>query len=230
VLVDRWLGHFMTELERQVPAERIVYVLTSDHGVQPMPEYLQSKGNQDAGRVSVTAAIRPVTGPLQARYQHTFGIQVHDGVVIADTAALRARGIDVPALSRQVQAAVAAAPGIVAAWTPETLAAAPASDSVARLYRRAIPPAYGWLAIGQVRENWVMTTSVQATHGSWTLADRSVPIVFMGAGITPQRVERRVATVDIAPTLARLLGISPTERLDGVELGEVTGAAAAQRH
>jgi predicted AlkP superfamily pyrophosphatase or phosphodiesterase len=86
---------------------------------------------------------------------------------------------------------------------------------------RAIPPSYGWLAAAQVRDNWVMTTSIQATHGSWTQLDRSVPIAFMGAGIQPRRVERMVATVDIAPTLARLLGVRPTEPLDGTVLPEV---------
>lgn len=225
--VDRWLADFMTELESLVPAERIVYVLTSDHGVQPMPEHLHSEGHHDAGRVSIAAAMRPVTRPLQDRFQHTFGIAVHNGVVIADTAALRARGVDVPALSEEVARALAAADGIERAWTPASLAAAPESDAAARLYRRAIPPSYGWLAIAQVRENWVMTTSVQATHGSWTDLDRSVPIAFIGAGLTPARVERPIATVDIAPTLARLLGVQPSERLDGRELPEVLGGVAA---
>lgn len=36
-----------------------------------------------------------------------------------------------------------------------------------------------------------------------------------------QRVERRVSTVNIAPTLAALLGVSPTEPLDGRVLREV---------
>ena len=49
-----------------------------------------------------------------------------------------------------------------------------------------------------------------------------MPIVFWGAGIAPRSVSRPVRTVDIAPTLARLLGVHPTERLDGVALPEVS--------
>jgi arylsulfatase A-like enzyme len=44
-----------------------------------------------------------------------------------------------------------------------------------------------------------------------------VPIIFWG----PWRGERRLepaSTVDIAPTLAKELGIEPEERLDGIVL------------
>jgi predicted AlkP superfamily pyrophosphatase or phosphodiesterase len=227
--VDRWLGHFMAELEAMVPAVRILYVLTSDHGVQPMPEHLHAAGDHDAGRVSTARLLRPAIEPLQQRFQHSLGASVHNGVLIADTAAMRARGINVPALSRELKQMLESVPGIQQAWTPETLDAAPDSDPVARLFRRAIPPSYGWLVAAQVRENWVMTSSIQATHGSWTAADRSVPIAFLGAGIRPQRVERMVPTVDIAPTLARLLGVRPSEVLDGVPIPEVLGDATQRR-
>ena len=43
----------------------------------------------------------------------------------------------------------------------------------------------------------------------------------MGAGISAGRYQRLVRTVDIAPTLATLLGIAPTEAIDGRALGEV---------
>jgi predicted AlkP superfamily pyrophosphatase or phosphodiesterase len=56
-----------------------------------------------------------------------------------------------------------------------------------------------------------------AQHGTAYDYDRRVPIIFWG----PWRGERRLepaSTVDIAPTLARELGIEPEERLDGIAL------------
>ena len=56
-----------------------------------------------------------------------------------------------------------------------------------------------------------------AQHGTAYDYDRRVPIIFWGMW----RAERRtdpVSTVDIAPTLARELGIEPEEKLDGVPL------------
>jgi len=45
----------------------------------------------------------------------------------------------------------------------------------------------------------------------------------MGAGIPALRVERVARTVDIGPTLAALLGIRPTEAVEGIVLPEVRG-------
>jgi arylsulfatase A-like enzyme len=42
-----------------------------------------------------------------------------------------------------------------------------------------------------------------------------VPLVLYGAGIKPGTYGRFVRVVDIAPTLARIIGIPPTEPLDG---------------
>jgi arylsulfatase A-like enzyme len=224
--VDHWLGDFMRELERDVPADRILYVLTSDHGVQRMPELARDGGDADAGRVALTPVMRRVLAPLQERFQHRFGVELHNGIVIADTAALRTRGVDVDALSRELARELGAVPGVRRVWTPATLRAAPAGDAGARLFRRAIPASYGWLAAAEVRDGWLMTTSVQATHGAAVAADRSVPIAFLGAGIPALRVERMIATVDIAPTLAALLRVRPTQAVDGVVLPEIAGAPA----
>jgi arylsulfatase A-like enzyme len=54
----------------------------------------------------------------------------------------------------------------------------------------------------------------------------SVPISFIGEAIPVGRHERLVRTVDIAPTLAALIGVKPTERLDGSAIGEVVGRPA----
>jgi arylsulfatase A-like enzyme len=48
-----------------------------------------------------------------------------------------------------------------------------------------------------------------------------VPIAFMGRGVRPAVIHRPIDTVDIAPTLAALLGLRPAEALDGVPLPEV---------
>jgi arylsulfatase A-like enzyme len=45
-----------------------------------------------------------------------------------------------------------------------------------------------------------------------------VPLIFYGDGIRAGRYDAFVRTVDLAPTLAALAGVKPTERLDGVVL------------
>ena len=45
-----------------------------------------------------------------------------------------------------------------------------------------------------------------------------VPVLFWGAGVRRGAYSDEVRTVDMAPTLAAILGIKPTEPLDGVVL------------
>jgi hypothetical protein len=65
-----------------------------------------------------------------------------------------------------------------------------------------------------------------AEHGTRTLS-LSVPISFIGASVANGRYERLIRTVDIAPTLAALIGITPTEPLDGTVVGEVVRKRAS---
>ncbi len=73
--------------------------------------------------------------------------------------------------------------------------------------------------------NWFINDfdglTVAATHGSPWQYDTYVPIVFAGAGLSPQTVDRRVYTVDIAPTLSALFQTKPPSGSVGILLHEV---------
>jgi hypothetical protein len=73
--------------------------------------------------------------------------------------------------------------------------------------------------------HWFMNNfagiTVASTHGSPWRYDTYVPIVFAGAGLTPQRVYREVRTVDVATTLAAFVGTKPPSGASGKILAEV---------
>ena len=64
-------------------------------------------------------------------------------------------------------------------------------------------------------------------HGTMQPETVAIPIAFMGPGVHVGTYARVVRTVDIAPTLARLLGITPMEALDGVTIHEVLSGAVS---
>jgi hypothetical protein len=61
----------------------------------------------------------------------------------------------------------------------------------------------------------LMGSNHGTTHGSPHDYDRHVPLVFWGPGIAGGVVDEPVITADVAPTLARLLGIGVPAGLDG---------------
>ncbi len=68
------------------------------------------------------------------------------------------------------------------------------------------------IGIGQYGSVWAGgKLSKIAEHGGDAIQDRHVPILVWGAGVRHHSVEERVETTQIAPTILRLLGLSPDE-------------------
>jgi hypothetical protein len=205
--LDRWLGTFLDSLATRVPRARTLVVLTADHGVQSFPERAPGKG-------------RVWWGDLVGKGERFSG-----GLLSADTAALAAAGLRVDSVARAMATVAARRRGVAKVFTPAKLAAAPPSDTAAMLWRNSIPAGYGWLIAGVLEQGfvWSPPNVGEAEHGSTALEDVTVPIVFAGPGIGHAVAHRGVCTVDIAPTLASLLGVKPDLPLDGVPLTEIVG-------
>lgn len=223
--VDHWLGWFFDSLAARVPPDRMVVALTGDHGVTSIPEYTVAVKHNPAGRVSLDDVARRVNDALDARYHVDFGVRVSGGVMLGDVAALRARGVNVDSLSNAIAADMRTRPGIAHVYTPRSLRTA--TDAAAVRWRRTLPADFPWLVCAAVTPEWIWSNgkSLGADHGQMNPEDLNVPIVFMGPGIVPHRIERPVRTVDIGPTLASYLGLEPSEPLDGVVLREVVHTA-----
>ena len=220
--VDRWLGQFLDSLARLAPTARTVVVLTGDHGVTPLPEYTVTVRHRPGGRIWLGGVARAAGALLRSRFHADFGLEFDSGLLVADVAAVRSRGIDADSLADALAAEAARLPGVARVYTPRTLSLAPRSDWNAELWRHMIPPDYGWLVCAVTSPGYVWSAGgLDAEHGSTNPEDVAVPIAFYGAGIPTLRIDRPVSTVDIAPTLAALLGVAPDEPLDGHVLAEV---------
>lgn len=217
--LDQWLGHFLDSLATQVPLEHVVISLTSDHGVQEFPEA------GVGGRQTLSRIARELNTNLRARWAMDAGVMAEGGLLVGDRAGLRARGMDVDSMSAALAVEISALPGVARVYTPRSLAAAPADDPSAGLWRRSLPENFQWLVAAELEDGWMWNTGRTSTsHSTTALQNRRVPILFRVPGLAPTRPSRVIRTVDIAPTLAALLGIPPTEPLDGVPLPEVLGS------
>lgn len=195
------------------------------HDFGPMPEMPDAEGNPRGGRIDLAGALRRIADPVVERHGLDFGMLLQDGLALADTASLWAAGEDVDELAERLADAFADLPGVERAYTPSSLAAAPPEDPDAGAWRRSIPPGYAWLAAVDAEPGWMLGRGPSAGHGTPLPVDRIVPVIFHGPGIAAARVERPARTVDVAPTVAALLGVDPTEPVDGSVLEEV-GARA----
>jgi hypothetical protein len=219
--VDRALGVLMDSLFAMRDSTRIIFALGSDHGVAPFPE-LHFPGTDSArGRVDPRPVVDRARSALIARGVEGDALALESGIVVLDTIRLRAAGIAIDSTIRALRAQFAALPGM---WrvdrVPELAAHAARGDIIARRWRNAIPADMSAVLTLTFRPYHYWFTTRYATHGSPHDYDARIPVLLMGPGVLPGRYTGAVRSVDVAPTLAALTGVVPTERLDGRVLRE----------
>jgi len=225
--LDRWLGRFLDSLWTVVPRDRTVLALTADHGTSSMPEFLSTVRGRSSGRVwfdNIATELNVALGKVLAG-RDPFGFR--DGILYGEVAAMARAGINVDSVARAVAARMTATPGVRRVFTPASLKAAPAADADAMLCRRTLPPDFGWLACAFVQPDYIWSPPITlAMHGSAHPDDQRVPVAFLGPGVHAGQYPDTVSTTDLAPTLAALLGLKPSERLDGRVLPQVAPRGA----
>ena len=215
--LDRYLGVFLDSLFKLRDSTRIVFALTADHAVSPLPGTKSRYPNQGAGRVNLRPAIVPLFASLRAAGVDTSGFGFDDeGILKLDDAALQRVGLRTDAVVRTFATELMKVPGVLRVDRVATLATKDTTtDYVARRWLHMLPPDLNATAVVTLKPYWYWSTVNFATHGTPHDSDANVPILFYGASIKPVRSTRRTLVVDIAPTLAQIIGVRPMERLDG---------------
>jgi len=223
--LDRYLDWFLGRLIDRYGRQNLLVVLTADHGVTPFTAYARAHGHPDAHAVALDTLVSAAnaeldravgTGTPRAWLLFDTGI-----LFLRDNGRLSAVGANVDSIGRALAARVRRVGGVARADDPADLARADtADDAVARRWRHQLPADAGALLVVTLQPFSVWMPDSIAEHGQPSELDSHVPLILWGRGIRPGRYWRRANTVDIAPTLARLLGISPLSLLDGRVLTE----------
>ncbi|MGH7607554.1 MAG: alkaline phosphatase family protein [Gemmatimonadales bacterium] len=221
IRLDRNLGWFLERLTDRIGEDNIVLVLTADHGVTPMPERTRARTGAPAYRVLLDTLVLAVNRELDR-----FGdgaprawLGFDSGMLfLRDNGRFAATGVNTDSILAAVAARIRAVPGVGRVDRPADLARADtASDPVARRWLHHLPPNAGVVLVvtPQPGSVWAIENLPIAMHGHPTDDDAHVPIILWGRGIRPGTYARRMNTVDIAPTLGQLLGLTPLSLIDG---------------
>jgi predicted AlkP superfamily pyrophosphatase or phosphodiesterase len=224
--LDRYLASFLNRLGAMVGARDLLVVLTADHGVTSYPGWSRAHGRPDVHGVELDS--------LLLGYNRAIGAQLGDTarrpwllfdsgmLILQDNGRLAAAHISVDSVVDVIAARFKQVPGVARVERPaDLLQADTLQDPVARRWRHQVPPDAGIVLVITLQEPFVWGDESYAMHGGPSDADANVPLILMGAKwIKAGRYTQRAATVDIAPTLADLLRLSPLSILDGRVLRE----------
>jgi len=226
--LDRTLAKLFAFVDRQIGLKDTLIVLSADHGGPEVPAQLKQLGIE-------ADYVNPESWDQQSgieRLKDEFGAgeelieRYYHPYVYLNRDVIRERGLDQAVVEQAVADEMMKFPGVALAVSSTALMKGQVAETA---LTRSILNSHNPKRSGDIfvvfEPHWFINDfdglKVAATHGSPWRYDSYVPIMFAGAGLQPQRVHRKVYTVDVARTLAAIAGTKPPSGASGEILREV---------
>jgi predicted AlkP superfamily pyrophosphatase or phosphodiesterase len=211
--MDDSIGRLLDGLDQRVGADRYAVVLTSDHGVTRMVEQSRAVG-KDARRVRIEElaaiaerAASSVLGKGDWVAAMTVPTVYMSNAFAEQPAERRSAALDA------VAAAIDALPHVDYAGRSDALTGnCEDRDGVEAMACRSLHPNRSGEIFVAAGPDCLCTSAEYTTgtsHGSANPDDTDVPVIVAGPGIAPRVVDELVSALQVAPTLAKLLGVPP---------------------
>ncbi len=223
---DKAVAEIRKAVARSVPGglKNVVFVLTGDHGVAPVPEEVRPLG-MDAGRIDELALLKKLNADLNSRIgkpkQGEWIAHVADFNFYIDEHNARAAKKELKQLENWMKAALLKEDNFAFVFTRSDFEAGlvPPRDVGRRVQNTYFPGRSGHV-VGIVRPFYIDAGKHKANHVSSYTYDRTVPLILSGFGVRKGLYAEKAHITDIAPTLSFILGVLPPALNDGRVLHE----------
>jgi predicted AlkP superfamily pyrophosphatase or phosphodiesterase len=214
IRTDRILAELFTYLDRRVGLSNCIIVLTSDHGVAPIPEYLTTKHEHaEAGRVVTKDMMEHCNSVLAkafgaAKKGSTWIERVTGGNVYLTRDVLREKKLDVNNVAALLADEIMAYPGVALALSRQQLLLLTPTSTVERRMKKSFHRARSGDIVYALKPYFIDGyNQFGTTHGEPYDYDAHVPVIITGRGIRSGTYHAEASPADIGPTLSALLGI-----------------------
>ena len=222
---DAIVADFLSFLDDKVGKGNYSLVLTSDHGICPLPE-LSSILGRDSKRVAVISLLLGAERHLQARFgklDGDFGDQVSEKKttwietisapwLFINERLCAAKGVKKETVAAEYAAWLRQQPDILNAYTAEELLKPNTLDETGKLMARSFYPGRCG-DLGVVLKPYYLIEAKISTagtiHGSPHDYDRYVPLMVYGPNLKPGKSEEAIVPQQAAAILSYYLGLSP---------------------
>lgn len=223
---DQQLGSFLRLVQQHVGGRPWVFALTADHAVSPVPEIALKQGlpagRDPFGKAGAAGNYESISQPLESLLRKTFTIDDDEKLPLVQAATDNEifLALDHPAMTaeRYVQAQRLARdlllqhPAVAGAVTREQLLSGGATTKLDHMFRRSFHPKRSGDVLFALLPYFIHG-SAGATHGSPWQYDTHVPLLLLASSerssLKPGKYHMNVSPAQLAPTLARLLHVTP---------------------
>jgi predicted AlkP superfamily pyrophosphatase or phosphodiesterase len=230
--LDRTLADLFAFVDKRVGLKNALIVLSADHGGPEAPGYLNSLGipgkyvnPYEWDKAPGMSALKRKFGlgkELIQTYRHPY--------VYLNREVIRKKGLEQAVVEKAVVEELLKLDGVDLAVSSKALqeGKVPNTPVMQSVLRNFNPRRSGDIFVVFQPHCFINDFDgliVACTHGSPWRYDTFVPVVFAGGKLTGQRVYRPIQTVDIAPTLAAVVGAKPPSGSRSGPLPEVMNPA-----
>ncbi len=221
--LDRQLGDFFGFLGEKLGLANVWIALSADHGVAPMPEYAKELRVAENPRYNRRKMVEEINRQLSAKVTPgkitQFVVGFDSPVLFLDREAFPNQADEQAAEALAGETVVKL--GMRGYFTHAQLARGevPATE-LGRIYLHSAGPQQGWYVMTVPPAFSVSNTGRSTDHGSPYSYDRHVPLALFGLPFVPGTYRTAAEPVDLASTLAALLGINAPSHAVGRVLTE----------
>lgn len=218
---DKAIGEIRAAVGAKVPGglKNVTFVLTGDHGVAPKPDYLTGTG-VEAGLINESAITKEMNEALNKKFgkpkKDEWVVLASDLNFFLDESKVIQAKLDFEKVESVMKDILVSKPGIAHVFTRAEYEAHKLPPG---MFARKVEKTYYKGRSGHVvaiqKPFFINEAKHNATHMTGYAYDRTVPIVFSGFGIKNGLYSTPTEVVDIAPTLAFLLGVVPPALSEG---------------
>lgn len=215
--IDSSLAKLFHYLDSNLGRGRYLIVVTADHGIKSLPEVKRLKG-QSVRRLSADdySCVQNAGERIAEAFQRS-------PLFIAKyyLAQEAAQSIPRAELDKHVQEELSRCDFVARVLSSAQIESASqdqlSTDKDLAYYYNSHLPSRSQDYYLLLKESVIDAPDQRTGHGTISAEDRAVPVILMGAGLGPKRIEDPFALHDLATTVASLLGISGPDDVSGTD-------------
>ena len=210
--LDQYLGEFINNQEDKFGKGNVLYILSSDHGVLELPEYLSEQGI-NSGRVPKAKRDSIYNVALQKIYSQLGSKKVYkyeNSFYFDSSMNVEDKNFATKILKKEL----IKIPGIDSVATKYDLFNG-GQDHISKRLKNMIhidksPDIYLIL-----KKYWIYTSKTGTTHGSPYDYDAHIPLIFATGNTKSSTSDQYIRSIDIAPSVAKILNINYPKDVNG---------------
>jgi predicted AlkP superfamily pyrophosphatase or phosphodiesterase len=217
---DRYLAAFFAELDKLVGLNNVWVTLSADHGVAPNPAFVDDH-KLGPGNVQPAAIRTAVEKALIVAFGEGPWVEDLDEFYIyLNHATLKEHNVSETKAEEVAAEAAAALPEVAAAFTRTQFltGSLPPSPLARKAANSFNPRRSGDVFLVLMPYAVAVSGSTETTHGTPWSYDSQVPLIFWGGAFKPGFYATACQPIDLAATLAAVLGLTQPSDAQGTPL------------